>query len=127
MLSMLIIGAAAMVQAQTAPARPMGTTRTDLQRHDLNDRGREVLQARVDFEAGAFFPGHAHPGEEIIYVIAGTLEYQVGGKPVRLKTGDVLFVPKGTVHSARNIGAEPAAELATYVLEKGKPLTVFAK
>jgi quercetin dioxygenase-like cupin family protein len=127
MLSMLIIGAAAMVQAQTAPARPMGTTRTDLQRHDLNDRGREVLQARVDFEAGAFFPGHTHPGEEIIYVIAGTLEYQVGGKPVRLKTGDVLFVPKGTVHSARNIGAEPAAELATYVLEKGKPLTVFAK
>ena len=127
MLSMLIIGAAAMVQAQTAPARPMGTTRTDLQRHDLNDRGREVLQARVDFEAGAFFPGHTHPGEEIIYVIAGTIEYQVGGKPVRLKTGDVLFVPKGTVHSARNIGAEPAAELATYVLEKGKPLTVFAK
>jgi quercetin dioxygenase-like cupin family protein len=127
MLSMLIIGAAAMVQAQASPARPMGTTRTDLQRHDLNDPGREVLQARVDFEAGAFFPGHTHPGEEIIYVIAGTLEYQVGGKPVRLKTGDVLFVPKGTVHSARNIGAEPAAELATYVLEKGKPLTVFAK
>ncbi len=86
-----------------------------------------MLQARVDFEAGAFFPGHTHPGEEIIYVIAGTLEYQIGGKPVRLKTGDVLFVPKGTVHSARNIGAEPAAELATYVLEKGKPLTVFAK
>jgi hypothetical protein len=39
----------------------------------------------------------------------------------------VLFVPNGTVHAARNIGEGPAAELATYVLEKGKPLTAFVK
>ena len=39
----------------------------------------------------------------------------------------MLFVPYGVAHAARNIGSEPAAELATYVLEKGKPLTVFVK
>ena len=110
------------------PPRPAGSTRTDLQRHDLSIAGREVLQARIDFEPGASFPAHKHPGEEIIYVIEGTLEYKVEGKPaVSLKAGDVLFVPAETAHAARNVGRTNGAELATYVLEKGKPLTVFVK
>jgi quercetin dioxygenase-like cupin family protein len=110
-----------------ASPRPAGTIRTDLQRHDLGIPGREMLQARVDFAPGASFPRHTHPGEEIIYVLAGTLEYEVAGKPVTLKAGDVLFVPSGTVHAARNVGTGPAAELATYIVEKGKPLTEFVK
>ena len=114
-----------LAQPQAAQARPAGTTRTDLQRHDLGVAGREVLQARVDFAPGASFPRHTHPGEEIIYVLSGTLEYEVAGKPVTLKAGDVLFVPAGTVHAAKNVGTVPGAELATYVLEKGKPLTTI--
>jgi quercetin dioxygenase-like cupin family protein len=110
-----------------AQPRPTGTTRTDLQRHNLSIKGREVLQARVDFAPGASFPRHTHPGEEIIYVLAGTIEYEVNGKPVTVRTGDVLFVPDGVVHSARNVGNDSAAELATYVLRKGKPLTVLVK
>lgn len=107
--------------------RPPGSTRTDLQRHDLSIPGWEVLQARVDFAPGASFPAHRHPGEEIIYVLAGTLEYQLEGQPpVTLQAGDVLFVPTGVFHSARNLGTTPGSELATYVLEKGKPLTEFA-
>jgi quercetin dioxygenase-like cupin family protein len=81
----------------------------------------------VDFAPGASFPRHTHPGEEIIYVLEGTLEYEVAGKPVTLKAGDVLFVPAGTVHAAKNVGTGPGAELATYVLEKGKPLTTLVK
>ena len=110
------------------PPRPSGSSRTDLQRHDLSIRGQEVLQARVDFLPGASFPSHSHPGEEIIYVLEGTLEYQVAGSlPVTLKAGDVLFVPAGAFHSAKNIGTTRGSELATYVLEKGKPLTTFAE
>jgi quercetin dioxygenase-like cupin family protein len=108
--------------------RPTGTTRSDLQRHDLSAPGREVLQARVDFAPGSSFPRHKHPGEEIIYVIEGALEYELPGQGwVALKKGDVLFVPDGGVHAARNRGTVPAAELATYVLVKGKPLTEFVK
>jgi quercetin dioxygenase-like cupin family protein len=45
------------------------------------------------------------------------------GRPtVTLKTGDVLFIPAGTIHSAKNVGNGNAAELATYVVEKGQPL-----
>jgi quercetin dioxygenase-like cupin family protein len=121
----LMVGGAALSAAPPPSARPQGTTRTDLQRHDLSIAGREVFQARVDFAVGASFPRHTHPGEEIIYVLAGALEYEVAGKPVTLKAGDVLFVPYGTVHAARNVGTVPAAELATYVLDKGKPLTTL--
>ena len=114
----------------TLPAqpRPSGTTRTDLQRHDLSAPGREVLQALVTFAPGSSFPRHSHPGEEIIFVTEGTLEYQLEGRGwVAVKAGEVLFVPDGAVHAARNTGRVPAAELATYVIEKGKPLVTLAE
>ena len=105
-----------------------GITRTELQRHDLSFKGREVIQVRIDFDAGTKFGKHSHPGEEIIYVIEGSLEYQVEGKPpVTLKAGEVLFIPAGTVHSAKNVGTIKAAELATYIVEKGKQLVVLKK
>jgi quercetin dioxygenase-like cupin family protein len=110
-----------------ARAQP-GIKRTDLQRHDLSVPGREVVQVRVELAPGVSFPKHTHPGEEIIYVLEGSLEYQVEGKPpVTLKGGDVLFIPAGTVHAARNVGSGNGAELATYVVEKGKPLVVLVK
>ncbi len=105
-----------------------GSKRTDLQRHDLSAPGREVVQVRVDFDPGYVSPRHTHPGEEIIYILEGTLEYQIGDEPpIRVKPGDVLFVPAGTIHGARNVGSSNGAELATYVVEKGKPLFVVVK
>ena len=100
-----------------------GVTRADLLRHDLGVPGREAVQVRVDFAPGAVAPEHSHPGEEIAYVIEGLLEYRLEGKPpVTLKAGEALFIPAGTIHSAKNVGGGNAAELATYIVEKGKPL-----
>ncbi len=111
-----------------ARAQQPGVKRTALQRHDLSVPGREVIQVRVDIAPGEAFPKHKHPGEEIVYVLEGSLEYQVEGKPpVTLKAGDVLFIPAGTIHAAKNVGRGNGAELATYIVEKGKPLVVMAK
>jgi len=108
-------------------AQQPGVRRTQLQRYDLSASGREVIQSRIDFDPGVAFGKHSHPGEEIIYVIEGLLEYQVEGKPpVTLKAGDVLFIPDGVVHAAKNVGRRNGAELATYVVEKGKPLVVMS-
>ena len=113
---------------QVAQAQQPGIRRTDLQRHDLSVPGREVVQVRVDFEPGVAFPRHKHPGEEIVNVLEGSLEYQLQGKaPVTLKTGDVLFIPAGTIHTARNVGRGNGSELATYIVEKGKPLVALAE
>ena len=109
-----------------AQAQGPGITRTDLQQHDLSVPGREVVQVRVDFAPGVVAPAHKHPGEEIVYAIEGSLEYRLEGKPpVTLKAGDVLFIPAGTIHAAKNVGSGPGAELATYVVEKGQPLVVL--
>ncbi|WP_456618613.1 MULTISPECIES: cupin domain-containing protein [unclassified Bradyrhizobium] len=106
-----------------AAAQPAGVTRTDLQRHDLSAPGREAIQVRVDLAPGVAFGRHTHPGEEIIYVLTGAIEYEVEGRaPVTLKAGDVLFIPAGTVHAAKNVGNDTASELATYIVEKDKPL-----
>ena len=105
-----------------------GIRRTDLQRHDLGIPGREVIQNRegISPEAPAF--KHKHPGEEIIYVLEGSLEYQVECKPqTAVNAGEVFFVPAETIHAVKNVGTANAAELATYVVEKGKPLIVLVE
>ena len=125
-LAALLVGSGLALHA--ALAQQPGVKRTDLQRHDLSAPGREVIQVRVDIAPGVAFPRHKHPGEEIIYVLEGSFEYEVEGKPpVTLKAGDVLFIPAGTIHAAKNVGSTNAAELATYIVEKGKPLVELVK
>jgi quercetin dioxygenase-like cupin family protein len=120
----IVAGAVAL---QVVLGQQPGATRTELQRHDLSVPGREVIQVRVELAPGVVFPSHTHPGEEIIYVIEGTWAYEIAGKPVTAKAGDVLFVPAGTIHSAKNAGSGIAAELATYIVEKGRPLLTVVK
>jgi quercetin dioxygenase-like cupin family protein len=118
---------AASTLAPLAPAQKAGIKRTDLQRRDLSIPGYEAIQTRVDIAPGAIAPKHKHPGAEIIYVLEGSLQYQLEGQPpVTLKSGDVLFIPAGTFHTARNVGSVNASELATYIVKKGKPLVVLA-
>jgi quercetin dioxygenase-like cupin family protein len=123
-----LIAATGLAALHGAQAQLVGARRIDLQRHDLSVPGREVIQAVVELEPGTSAPRHSHPGEEIIYVLEGTWEYTLEGKPpVVLKAGDVLFIPAGVIHSARNVGTVRGAELATYIVEKGKPLLVLSK
>jgi quercetin dioxygenase-like cupin family protein len=125
-VAVLLVGSGLALHA--AQVQQSGIKRTDLQRHDLSVPGREVVQVRVELAPGVSFPKHTHPGEEIIYVLEGTWEYTVEGKPpVTLKAGEVLFIPAGTIHSAKNVGSGNGAELATYVVEKGKPLLTVVK
>jgi quercetin dioxygenase-like cupin family protein len=105
-----------------------GLTRTDLQRQDLSVPGREVIQNRVEIGPEAPAIRHWHPGEEIIYVLEGTLEYEIDGQPpTRVSAGEALMVPAEAVHAVRNVGDGNATELATYVVEKGRPLLNLAQ
>ena len=123
-----IIGFLAIGITSSVSAQQPGIKRTDLQRHDLSIAERETVQARIDFDAHTAFGKHSHPGEEVIYVLEGSLEYQINDdKPITLKAGEVLFIPAGTIHSAKNTTNSKASELATYIVEKGKPILVLQK
>jgi quercetin dioxygenase-like cupin family protein len=114
--------------AQVAQAQQPEITRIDLQRHDLSVPGRQAIQVLVEFAPGVEFPRHSHPGEELVYMVEGELEYRLDGRPpVTLKAGEVLFIPSGAIHTVKNVGRGKGSELATYIVEKGKPLLVLAK
>jgi quercetin dioxygenase-like cupin family protein len=110
----------------TTTQQAPGIKRTDLQEHDLSVPGRVVIQNRVEVSPEATPFRHKHPGEEIIYVLEGKLEYTIDGVGAKTySAGDALMVPRDTVHAVKNVGTGDAAELATYVVEKGKPFLVL--
>jgi quercetin dioxygenase-like cupin family protein len=103
-----------------------GIARTETVRSQF-DSTREAIQVRVDFANGASFPKHSHPGVEIAYVLNGVIEYELEGKIVRLKAGESIYIPAGAVHSAKNVGPGITSELATYLVEKNKPIVILDK
>jgi quercetin dioxygenase-like cupin family protein len=104
-------------------AEPPKVTRTVLQRGDLAAGDSEAVMAIADIPVGATTGRHTHPGEEVSYVLGGTVTLTVDGKPVqKLKVGEFFLVPAGVLHAASNEGTEPARLVVTYVVDKSKPL-----
>ncbi|OWV92751.1 cupin [Rhizobium sp. R72] len=114
---------AAIFTFQAAQAEPREIRRADLLKENISLPGKEVVQVRVDFDPGAFAGNHRHPGEEVAYVLQGTLEYKLEGRDaVTLNAGETLFIPDGVAHSARNVGDGKASELATYIVTNNAKL-----
>ena len=127
LVALMTVAAGTAADPRPAQAQHTGITRTDLQRHDLDSPGRQAVQVLVEFAPGVEFPRHSHPGEELVYMVEGKLEYHIDGRsPVTLKAGQVLFIPPGAIHAVKNVGPGTGAELATYIVEKAKPLLVLA-
>jgi quercetin dioxygenase-like cupin family protein len=131
MKTLRIIAAAAALFVATGSTLPVKAhevslgdiKRTNLLRNDLSFAEREVIQVLVEFGPGVSAVRHSHPGEELVYVTEGALEYQLDGRPpLIVKAGEVLFIPHGTPHAVKNVSSVKAVELATYIVEKGKPL-----
>ena len=112
----------------TVGAQQAGFTRVALQTQDLSAPGRVAVQARAEFDPGVAAGRHTHPGEELGYVLEGQLELRIDGQPPRIvKAGETFFVPEGLVHDGINTGTGKAKVLATYVVEKGKPVATPVK
>jgi quercetin dioxygenase-like cupin family protein len=102
--------------------------RTELQRGDLSVQGREAVTVIAELPAKVESGRHTHPGEEIGYMLEGTMTLEVDGKPAaNYKAGDAFIIPAGSIHNARNTAAGTTRVLATYVIPKGQPLATPAK
>jgi len=122
LLMALLFSVGPLVSAQQA-----GFKRTVLQQSDASVPGREVVMAVAEFQPGASSGRHTHSGDEVGYILEGTVVIAQDGKPdVTLGPGKSFPIPAGTVHNATNSGSTGARVLATYLVEKGKPLATPA-
>jgi len=120
LLAAVILAFTAVADAQT-PAGP-AIKRSILQRFDLG-ADREVVTAIAEIPPGMAAGRHTHPGPETSYVVEGSASLEVEGEAPRLvKAGDSFAIPAGKVHDAKVVGDKPVKVLATYIIEKGKPL-----
>jgi quercetin dioxygenase-like cupin family protein len=108
-------------------AQASGIHRTILQKQALSIPGHEVVVARVEVDPGAYAGRHTHPGEEISYILDGTADILIEGRPpLHVKAGDSFVVPAGAKHDAHNTGSVPMHLVGVYVVESGKPLATPA-
>jgi len=112
--------------ALSVSSQPESTARwTELQRHALEDIGREGVEMLIEIPAGVSSARHSHPGDDFGYVIDGTIVLQVDGKPpLTVKAGEAFFTARGHVHNARNIGSRPARVVDTYIIDTGQPVVI---
>ena len=100
--------------------------RTELQRSASSVPGREIVQVLTEIPEGVESGWHTHPGEEVGYIAAGTVELLVEGRPPRtLRAGEGFLVPPGTPHDARDLGPGVGRMLSTYLVEVGRPLVTL--
>jgi len=100
--------------------------RTEVQRSGSSIPGREIVQVLTEIPVGVASGWHVHPGEEVGYILAGTVRMEIQGRsPLTLDAGDGFLIPPRTPHNATDLGPGVGRMLSTYVVEIGEPLATF--
>jgi quercetin dioxygenase-like cupin family protein len=100
--------------------------RTEVQRGPSSIPGREIVQVLTEIPVGVASGRHTHPGEEVGYIVAGTVQMEIEARPpLTLRAGDGFLIPPRTPHNARDIGPGTGRMLSTYIVEVGQPLVTL--
>jgi quercetin dioxygenase-like cupin family protein len=114
--------------ASLATAQQPTVTRKVLLQQDLAIPGYVAALVAVEIPAGGREGKHTHSGTLVAYVQEGAVTLDYEGKPtVTYKAGDTFYVEQGKIHEGINNGNAPVKVLATFVFEKGKPITTQVK
>src|SRR4051794_15351685 len=101
-------------------------TRTEVQRGSSSIPGREIVQVLTEIPVGVESGWHLHPGEEVGYIVAGTVQMQIrDAETLTLHAGDGFLIPPRTPHNARDLGPGTGRMLSTYIVEIGEPLATL--
>jgi quercetin dioxygenase-like cupin family protein len=102
--------------------------RTELQRASSSIPGREIVQTLTEIPAGVDSGWHQHPGEEVGYILAGTVRMEIEARPTLvLNAGDPFLIPPRTPHNALDLGPDTGRMLSTYIVESGEPIATFTR
>ena len=120
MLVAAVVAAQAMIGAQQPTVQ-----RKVLQQHDLTIPGYQAVLVAVEIPVGGREGRHTHPGTALVLVEQGELTLDYVGKPtVTYKVGESFIIEPGNVHEGINRGSTPVKAVATFIVEKGKPLAM---
>src|SRR4051794_33379679 len=100
--------------------------RTELQRRASSIPSREIVQVLTEIPAGVESGWHIHPGEEVGFIVAGTVKMMIRDQEtLTLHSGEGFLIPPRTPHNALDVGPETGRMLSTYIVEVGQPLATF--
>ena len=123
--ALAILASVNLVNAQQPPAmtqQSQNIKRTPLQKFDVPGTNYETVIGIAEITPNVSIGRHTHPGPESGYMLEGDMVLMVQGQPDKtVKTGESYQVPVGAIHDAKT-GPQGAKVIATYVVEKGKPL-----
>lgn len=110
------------------PADALAATlkRTEIQRGTSSIPGREIVQVRTEIPVGVASGWHTHPGEEVGYILAGTVQMEIRDQStLTLNAGDGFLIPPRTPHNATDLGPDTGQMLSTYIVDVGQPIAIF--
>ena len=102
--------------------------RTEIQRSTSSIPGRDIVQVLTEIPVGVESGWHTHPGEEVGYILAGTVSMKIRDHAtLTLHTGDGFLIPPGIPHNALDIGPDTGKMLSTYIVDPSQPLATFTE
>jgi quercetin dioxygenase-like cupin family protein len=111
---------------QTVDALTSKLKRTEVQHQGSSIPGREIVVVLTEIPCGVESGWHIHPGEEVGYILAGTVEMMIKDESaLTLHAGDGFLIPPRTPHNALDVGSATGQMLSTYLVEVGQPLATF--
>ncbi len=91
------------------------------------DPSREVRLQQQFHKPGPGTAYHTHPGDQWEVVLEGEITYMVRGQPPRvMKTGESVYIPRGTIHRNENQSGKPARTIELLIVEKDKQQRIDA-
>lgn len=119
-----LVAALALGLAGLGHAQPPNVERKVLLQQDLTIPGYQNVLVAVTIPAGGREGRHTHPGTLLVHVLEGVLTLDHDGRPTAAyKAGGNVYIEPGRVHEGINRGATPVRAIASFVIEKGKPMT----
>jgi len=114
-------------QPPAAATQTSNIKRIPLQKFDVPGTPYETVIGIAEIAPNATIGRHTHPGPESGYMLEGEMVLMIDGQPDKtIKAGESYQIPSGAVHDGKS-GPKGAKVIATYVVEKGRPLASPAK
>ncbi len=72
-----------------------------------SQEGPNFALRKFSMQKGGGMPRHINTVEHEQYVLCGQAAITIGNETYQVKTGDVVFIPEGAIHSYQNMGEGP--------------------